>query len=342
MKSKGQGTRSKGQVAGSGKENRFSLCLVACALCLGIAGVNAQSYPTRPIRIIVAYTPAGTTDILARAVGQKMSEAWAQPVIVDNRPGANGNIGTELAARATPDGYTILMATSATHSINNTLYPDLTWDAVRDFAPVSLVALVPNILVVNNSLPVKSVKDLIVYAKANPGKLTHGSPGNGSTSHLSMELFKSLTGTRMVHVPYKGSAPVLADLMGGQISLTMDNIPVYLPLVKAGKIRALAVGSRKRSPAAPEIPTAEEAGVPGLVSVAWFGLVAPARTPNAIVNQLARETARILKLPDVHKRVTELGAEPIGGTPQDYATFIQSEIRKWRKVIQDAGVRIGA
>ncbi len=309
--------------------------------CVLSTAANAQQYPAKPIRIIVAYTPAGTTDILARAVGQKMSEAWSQPVIVDNRPGANGNIGTEVAARATPDGYTILMGTAATHSINNTLYPDLTWDAVRDFAPISLVALVPNLLVVNNALPVRSVKELIAYARANPGKLTHGSPGNGSTSHLSMELLKGLTGTRMIHVPYKGSAPVLADVMGGQISLTMDNIPVYLPHAKAGRIRALAVSSGRRTPAAPEIPTAEEAGVPGLVAVSWFGLVAPARTPKAIVNQLSRETARILRLPDVHKRVSELGAEPVGGTPQEYANFIQSEIRKWRKVIQDAGVRIG-
>jgi tripartite-type tricarboxylate transporter receptor subunit TctC len=309
--------------------------------CVLSTAAHAQQYPAKPIRIIVAYTPAGTTDILARAVGQKMSEAWSQPVIVDNRPGANGNIGTEVAARATPDGYTILMGTAATHSINNTLYPDLTWDAVRDFAPVSLVALVPNLLVVNNALPVRSVKELIAYARANPGKLTHGSPGNGSTSHLSMELLKGLTGTRMIHVPYKGSAPVLADVMGGQISLTMDNIPVYLPHAKAGRIRALAVSSGRRTPAAPEIPTAEEAGVPGLVAVSWFGLVAPARTPKAIVNQLSRETARILRLPDVHKRVSELGAEPVGGTPQEYANFIQSEIRKWRKVIQDAGVRIG-
>jgi tripartite-type tricarboxylate transporter receptor subunit TctC len=320
---------------------RFYSCVVPVALCLGAAGANAQSYPTKPVRIIVAYTPAGTTDILARALGQKMSEAWSQPVIVDNRPGANGNIGTEVAARATPDGHTILMATAATHSINNTLYRDLAWDAVRDFAPISLVALVPNLLVINNSLPVRSVKELIAYAKANPGKLTHGSPGNGSTSHLSMELFKGLTGTRMVHVPYKGSAPVLADVMGGQISLTMDNIPVYLPHAQAGKIRALAVSSARRTPAAPEIPTAEEAGVPGLVAVSWFGLVAPARTPKAIVSRLAQETARILKLPDVHKRINELGAEPVGGTPQEFATFIQSEIRKWRKVIQDAGVRIG-
>jgi tripartite-type tricarboxylate transporter receptor subunit TctC len=216
--------------------------------------IQAQSYPTKPIRIMVAYTPAGTTDILARLIAQKMHEKWGQPVIVENRPGANGNIGTELAARATPDGYSTLMATAATHSINNTLYPKLTWDAVKDFAPVSLVALVPNIMVVNNSLPVKSVKDLIAYAKANPGKLAHGSPGHGSTAHLSMELFKSLTGITMTHVPYKGSAGVLADLMGGQIALTMDNIPVYLPQAKAGKIRALAVSSAKRASGAPIFP----------------------------------------------------------------------------------------
>lgn len=320
---------------------RFAVLATALAAAAAVAApAAAQQYPTKPIRIIVAYTPAGTTDILARAIGQKMSEAWGQPVIVDNRPGANGNIGTEIAARATADGYTILMATAATHSINNTLYPKLTWDAVKDFAPIGLVALVPNILVVNNALPVKSVKELIAYAKANPDKLTHGSPGNGSTAHLSMELFKSLTGTRMIHVPYKGSAAILTDVMGGQISLTMDNIPVYLPYAKAGRIRALAVGSRKRTAAAPELPTAEEAGVPGLVAVSWFGLVAPVRTPKPIIDKLSRETARILRLPDVHKRISDLGAEPVGGTPQEYAEFIQSEIKKWRKVIQDAGVRL--
>ena len=313
----------------------------AAALAQTPSTASGQAYPSRPIRIVVAYTPAGTTDILARAIGQKMTESWGQPVIVDNRPGANGNIGTELAARATPDGYTILMATAATHSINNTLYPGLAWDAVRDFAPIGLVALVPNILVVNNALPVRSVKELIAYARANPDKLTHGSPGNGSTSHLSMELFKSLTGTRMIHVPYKGSAPVLADLTGGQISLTMDNIPVYLPHAQAGKIRALAVGSAKRTPAAPDLPTAEEAGVPGLIAVSWFGLVAPARAPQRVVDQLSKETARILKLPDVHKRISDLGAEPVGGTPQEYAAFIKAEINKWRKVIQAAGVRVG-
>jgi tripartite-type tricarboxylate transporter receptor subunit TctC len=317
---------------------------IAAALGAGLlaaaAPAWAQDYPSKPIRIIVAYTPAGTTDILARAIGQKMTENWGQPVIVDNRPGANGNIGTEVAARATADGYSLLMATAATHSINNTLYPKLSWDAVKDFAPIGLVARVPNLLVVNNSLPVKSVKELVAYAKANPGKLTHGSPGHGSTAHLSMELFKSLTGTRMVHVPYKGSAPVLADLMAGQISLTMDNIPVYLPHAKAGKIRALAVSSGERTSAAPELPTVVEAGVPGLQAVSWFGLVAPARTPQPIIDKVSKEAARILRLPDVHKRIADLGAEPVGGTPREFAAFIQSEIRKWRKVITDAKVEL--
>jgi tripartite-type tricarboxylate transporter receptor subunit TctC len=324
--------------------SKFALVGALAAAALHPAGAGAATadatYPVRPIRIMVAYTPAGTTDILARAVGQKMSEAWGQTVIVDNRPGANGNIGTEIAARATPDGYTILMATAATHAINNTLYPKLTWHAQRDFAPVSLVALVPNILVVNNALPVKSVKDLIAHAKANPGKVTFGSPGIGSTAHLSMELFSTLTGTRMNHVPYKGSAGVLNDVMGGQIALTMDNIPVYLPHVKTGKIRALAVSSAKRTAAAPDIPTVAEAGVPGFEAQSWFGLVAPAKTPAAIVEKLSGETQRILKLADIRERIAGLGATPVGSTPQEFAAFIASEFTKWAKVIREAGVTV--
>lgn len=320
-------------------------CLVALALALGAsasvsAADPASSYPNRPIRIIVAYTPAGTTDILARAVGQKMTENWSQSVIVENRPGANGNIGTEIAARATPDGYTITMGTAGTHSINNTLYPKLSWHAVRDFEPISLVAVVPNLLVVTNTLPVKSVKDLITYAKANPGKLTFGSPGIGATAHLSMELFKTLTGSNMVHVPYKGSAGVLADVTAGQIQLAMDNIPVYLPQAKAGKIRALAVSSPQRAAAAPDIPTVAEAGVPGFEALSWFGLLAPAKTPRPIVAKLATETQRILKLAEVRDRIVGLGAQPVGGSPQEYAAFIQSEIGKWEKVIRNAGVKV--
>ena len=300
----------------------------------------ATAYPSRPIRVIVAYTPAGTTDILARLVGQKMTETWGQSVIVENRPGANGNIGTEIAARATSDGYTLLMATSATHGINVTLYPKLAWHPQRDFEPISLVATVPNLLVVNNALPVKSVKELIAYARAHPGKLSFGSPGVGSTGHLSMELFKTLTGTNMVHVPYKGSAGVLADVTAGQIQLTMDNIPVYLPQTKAGKIRALALSSSQRVAAAPEIPTVAEAGVPGFEAGAWFALFAPAKTSKAIVQRIAAETQRILKAPDVTERLASLGAQPVGSTPQELAAFNASEITKWRKVIQDANVKL--
>ena len=304
----------------------------------GVASAAQAAYPTRPIRIVVAYTPAGTTDILARIIGQKMNEAWGQPVIIDNRPGANGNIGTEYAAKAQPDGHTFLMTTAGPHGINPSLYRKLGYDAVKDFAAVSLVALVPNVLVVNNSLPVKDVKGLIAYAKANPGKLSYGSPGAGSTAHLSAELFKSMTGTSIVHVPYKGSAGVLSDVMGGQIALTMDNLPPYLPQIKAGKIRALAVTPVKRSPALPDVPTVAEAGVPGYVSSAWFGLVAPAAAPKDVINKLSVETARILQLPDIKPRIADLGAEPIGSTPEQFSAHIKAEIAKWAKVIKDASV----
>lgn len=315
--------------------------LAAAFAAFAAATVHAAApYPTKPIRIIVAYTPAGTTDILARLVGQKMSEAWGQPVIVDNRAGAAGNIGTELASKSTPDGYTLIMGTAGTHGINVSLYRKLGWHPVKDFAPVSLVAMVPNIMVVNNGLPVKSVKEFIAHVKANPGKLSYGSPGNGSTAHLSMELFKSMTGTNIVHIPYKGSAGVLADVMGGQIAVTIDNMPPYIPQVKAGKLRALAVSTAKRSSAMPELPSIAEAGVSGYDSGAWFGLLAPAGTPKDVVAKLSAETARIIRLPDIHKRVSELGAEPVGGKPEEFAALIQSEIAKWAKVIKDAKVEL--
>ena len=316
--------------------------IAGTAFLIGSTLVYAQSaaYPERPIRIVVAYTPAGATDILARTIGQKMTEAWGQPVIVDNRPGANGNIGSEYAAKATPDGYTLLMVTAGTHGINPSLYRKLGFDAIKDFAPISLVAMVPNIFVVNNAVPAKDLKEFIAYAKANPGKLNYGSPGNGSTAHLSMELFKSMTGIQMVHIPYKGSAGVLADLIGGQIVATMDNMPPYIPQVKAGKIRALAVSPARRSPAVPDVPTVAEAGVPGYDSGAWFGLVAPAHTPKDIVDKLSHETARILKLPDVSARLSDLGAEPVGGTPEQFAAHIKAEIAKWAKVIKEANVEL--
>ena len=322
--------------------NRLHAVFGVVTVLASAAPVFAQSaaYPTKPIRIVVAYTPAGATDILARTVGQKLTEAWGQSVIIDNRPGANGNIGTEYAAKATADGYTLLMVTAGTHGINPSLYRKLGFDAVKDFAPVSLVAMVPNIFVLNNAAPAKDLKEFIAYAKANQGKLNYGSPGNGSTAHLSMELFKTMTGIQMVHIPYKGSAGVLADLIGGQIVATMDNMPPYVPQVKAGKIRALAVSTTRRSPAVPEVPTVAEAGVPGYDSGAWFGLVAPAHTPKDIVSKLSRETARILKLPDVSARLADLGAEPVGGTPEQFAAHIKAEIAKWAKVIKDANVEL--
>ncbi len=318
----------------------FSLLRVAIPLMALVASAAAETYPAKPIRIVVAYTPAGTTDILARAIGQKLTEAWGQPVIIDNRPGANGNIGTEYAAKSTPDGYTLLMTTAAPHGINPGLYRKLGFDAVKDFAGISLVATVPNVLVVNNTLPVKDVRELIAYLRANPGKLNFGSPGYGSTGHMSVELFMAMTGTKMAHIPYKGDAGVLADLMGGQIMLSLSNMPAYTPQIKAGRVRALAVSTAKRSPAAPEIPTMAEAGVPGYVTVAWFGLLAPAKTPRDIINKLSTETARILKMPDVYTRLADLGAEPVGSSAPEFDAHIKSEIVKWAKVIKDANVEL--
>ena len=310
----------------------FVLALPSAAL--------AQAYPSKPIRIIVAYTPAGATDILARVVGQKMSESFGQPVIIENRPGVNGNIGTDVAAKATADGHTLLMVTAGTHGINPSLYRKLPWDAVKDFAPVSLVATVPNILVVNNSVPVKNVKEFIAHLKANPNKFNYGTPGNGSTGHLSMELFKTMTGTDIQHIPYKGSAGVLADVIGGQIAATIDNLPPYLPQVKSGKVRGLAVSSAKRSPVVPDIPTIAESAVPGYSSGSWFGLVAPAGTPKPVIDKLATETQRILKLPDVAERLAALGAESVGDRPEQFAAHIKAEIAKWARVIKDANVEL--
>jgi len=315
------------------------------ALCVSGAlfatpALAQTQYPAKAIRIIVAYTPAGTTDILARDLGKKLTETWSQPVIVDNRPGANGNIGTEFAAKQAADGYTLLMATAGTHGINPGLYPKLPYDAVKDFAPISLVAIVPNIVVVHNSIPAKNIKELITYAKANAGKLSHGSPGIGSTGHLSAELFKLMTGTNMVHVAYKGSAPTLQDLMGGQIQVVIDNIPPYLPQVKAGKIRALAVTSAKRSPAAPQLPTVEEAGVKGYDASTWFGLFAPAGTPDDVIAKLSSETQRILALADVRERLLGLGAQPVGNSPDELARFVQDEMSKWARVIRSANVTL--
>jgi tripartite-type tricarboxylate transporter receptor subunit TctC len=301
---------------------------------------EAQDYPTKPVRMVVPFTPAGTTDILARIVSQKLSEAWGQQVVVENRPGAAGNLGSDIVAKAAPDGYTLLMGTVSSHGINPTLYKKMPYDAVKDFQPVTLVALVPNMLVVHPSVEAKNVQELIALAKKNPGKLNVASSGSGTSIHLSAELFKTLTGVDMLHVPYKGSGPAVTDLTGGQVQLMFDNMPSSIEHVRAGKLRALGVTTAKRSPAMPDLPTIAEQGVPGYEATSWFGVMAPAGTPKPIVDKLSQQIAKDIKSPSGIKLLAEQGAEAVGNTPDEFAAFIKAEIAKWARVIQASGAQI--
>ncbi|TMS58443.1 tripartite tricarboxylate transporter substrate binding protein [Imbroritus primus] len=310
------------------------------AAAFGVAAtpaIAADKYPNKPVTIIVPFSAGGTTDILARIVGVKLGETLGETVIIDNRPGAGGNIGAAMVAKAKPDGYTLLMGTVGTHAINQTLYPKLNFDPIKDFAPLTRVANLPNLLVVHPSVPAKNVQELIAYAKANPGKLNFGSSGNGSSIHLSGELFKNMTGIDMQHVPYKGSAPAVTDLLGGQISMMFDNMPSAIQHVKSGKLRPLAVTTAKRSPALPNVPTIAESGVKGYEATSWFGLLAPAGTPPAIINRLNADLVKILAMPDVKKQMAEQGAEAYSETPAAFAGFIKSETAKWAKVVKASG-----
>lgn len=310
----------------------------ACALALAPLAAHAQAaFPTRPITIVVPFSAGGTTDILARVIGQYMSKDLGQPVIVDNRAGAGGNIGAQNVARAAPDGYTILMGTVGTHAINQSLYKKMPFDPIKDFAPLSRVALVPNLLVANPAQPFKSVKELIAYAKANPGKVTFGSSGSGTSIHLSGEMFQHMAGVKMQHVPYRGSSPAVTDLLGGQIAVMFDNMPSAIGHVKAGKLRALAVTTPKRSPALPDVPTIAEAGVPGYSATSWFGLLAPANTPAPVVARLNASILKALADPEVKKKMAEQGAEPFGEKPEQFAEFIRSETAKWGTIVKQSG-----
>jgi tripartite-type tricarboxylate transporter receptor subunit TctC len=301
--------------------------------------VSGQTYPTRPIRMVVPFSAgAGVTDIMARLVGQQLSASIGQQIVIDNRPGAGGIPGTEVASKAAPDGYTLLM-TNVALAVNPYLYPKLPYDALRDFTPVTMVNSAPLLLVVHPSLAAKSVKELVAYAKSHPGQLNYGSGGVGSTPHLSGELFRSIAGFDAVHVPYKGGAPALADLVGGQLSFMIENVPGTLPFVKAGKLRALAITSSKRSPLEPALPTMAEAGVPGYEVIGWNGIVAVKGTSPAIVSRLHTEVAAILRTPEVKQRLAALGAEPVGNTPAEFGAFIKAEMARWGTIIREKGIR---
>ena len=321
---------------------RRALAAIAALAALAAApAAHAQgAYPNKPVRIVVPFPAAGTTDILARAAGQKMSEAWGQPVVVDNRPGAGGNIGAELVAKSANDGYTLLMGTVGTHAINASLYAKMPYDHVKDFVPIVLVAGVPNVLVVHPSVPANSVQELIAYGKANPGKLNFASSGSGTSIHLAGELFKVSTGVQMQHVPYKGSAPAVSDLLGGQVQLMFDNLPSALPHIKAGKLKALAVTSNARAPALPDVPTIAEAGVPGFEASSWFGLLAPAGTSRDVVTKVNAEVAKWLASADAKEKLTAAGANVAGGSPEDFARHIAAETAKWAKVVKDSGAKV--
>jgi tripartite-type tricarboxylate transporter receptor subunit TctC len=328
--------RPAGGLFANARALKLVLALAAAFIQAGAAA--AQTYPTRAIRLIVPQSAGGSTDLVARPLARQLGEALQHPVVVENHPGAGSVIGTDLVAKAAPDGYTLL-AVAASFSMSPSLYANLPFDPARDFAPITLLSAFPNILVVHPSLPVKSVKELIAYAKARPGQLNFGSSGMATGTHLSMELFKNMTGIQMVHVPYKGGAPSVNALLAGEVQVTLATISTALPQVKAGKLRALAVTTRRRSVAAPGVPTLAEAGVPGYDYSSWIGLLAPAKTPPAIIARLRTETARIVRTPEMRAILALEGAEPVGNSPEEFGALIRTEVGRWHKVVEAAGIK---
>lgn len=322
-----------------GIARNIAMALVSLGVILAPSVALAQAYPAKTITLVVPFPPGGTTDVLARSIAQKMGESWGQSVIVDNRPGAGATIGAAQVAKAPADGYTLLMG-AVHHTIATSIYAKLPYDFQKDLAPVTIVAMVPNILSVNPGVPAKNVKELVAYGKANPGKLSYGSNGQGTAQHLIGEQFSALTGVDMLHVPYKGSGPLTSDLIAGQVSMSFDTITPVLPQIKAGKLRPLAVTTAARSPALPEVPTLAESGLAGFDQGTWFGVLAPAATPKEIVGKLNAEIVRILNLPDIQKRFAEIGAQPVGNTPAQMAATIKSDTEKYAVLAKKANVKI--
>ena len=323
--------------------NRIALAALTVATFAATPAAFAQSaatnFPSKPIHIVVTFSAGGAPDILARLIGERLTAAWGQPAIVDNKPGAGGNTGADSVAKAAPDGHTIVVGTVGTHSINGALYAKMPYDMVKDFAPVTLLATTPNMLVVNNEVPAKNLKEFIALGKKE-GKMTFASSGSGTSIHVSGELFKTMTGIDMEHIPYKGRATAIPDLLGGRVTMMFDNMPSSLPLVREGKLRALGVTSAQRSAAAPEIPTIAEQGLPGFEATSWFALFAPAGTPKPIVDKLQAEVKKILGTPEAGKRLAEIGLEPVGSTPEELAAYQRAEIVKWAKVVKDSGAKV--
>jgi tripartite-type tricarboxylate transporter receptor subunit TctC len=316
--------------------------IVVCAfMALCGAGIAlAQSYPSRPIRLIVPFSPGGGTDMLARTIAQKLNESWGQPVVVDNRAGGSGNIGTDMVAKAVPDGYTILMGYVGNLAINPSLYRTLPYDAIKDFAPVTLAATAPNVLVAHPSVAAKSVKELVALAKAGPDRLNYASAGNGTVGHMVAELFKTITGTRIVHVPYKGNGAAIADILGGNVQLMFSAPASVIHHVKARKLNGLATTSPRRLPGLDDVPTFAEAGYPAIDGLAWYGLLLPRGTAASIVKALHGELTRIMSLPDVQSRFASQGYDAATSTPQEFAQLIKNDLAKWRKVVKASGARV--
>ena len=312
------------------------MLLAVLLLCFSLNS-NAQTWPTKPLRYIVPFPPGAFNDSLARIMASELPKALGQPVLVENRPGGNTIIGTEAAAKSPPDGYTLFGA-ALPFAVIQSLYKT-SFDVTRDFAPITLAGTTPNLLVANPNVPINSVKELIAAAKAKPGGLNYASTGNGTSNHLSFELFKSMTGTSITHVPYKGSAPAVTDLIGGQVQLMFDNTPNVLPQVKAGKLKAIAVSSTKRSSLAPEVPTVDESGVPGYEVNVWFGILAPAGTPREIIARLNTEMVKIMRTPEIADRFAKAGVDVVASSPESFSDFLKSEVARWAKVVQDANIK---